>query len=57
VRNAVTALGADGIADLVATVGRAEVDCEFCHAHYVLEAGELSELERRLRASQQGGAA
>ena len=49
VRNAVTALGADGIADLVVTVGRAEVDCEFCHAHYVLEADELRELERRMR--------
>jgi molecular chaperone Hsp33 len=50
VRNAVTALGADGIADLIATVGQAEVDCEFCHAHYLLEAEELRELERRLRA-------
>jgi molecular chaperone Hsp33 len=49
VRNAVTALGADGIADLVATVGRAEVDCEFCHAHYVLEADQLRDLERRMR--------
>ena len=57
VRNAVTALGADGIADLVATVGRAEVDCEFCHAHYVLEADELRDLERRMRAAEQGGAA
>ena len=50
VRNAVTALGADGIADLIATVGQAEVDCEFCHAHYVLEADQLRDLERRLRA-------
>jgi molecular chaperone Hsp33 len=49
VKNAVTALGADGIADLAATVGRAEVDCEFCHAHYVLEADVLRDLERRLR--------
>lgn len=57
VRNAVTALGADGIADLVVTVGRAEVDCEFCHAHYVLEAGELRELERRMRAAGHGGVA
>jgi molecular chaperone Hsp33 len=56
VRNAVTVLGADGIADLVATVGRAEVDCEFCHAHYVLEAVELRELERKMRAAEQGGA-
>ncbi len=57
VRNAVTALGADGIADLVVTVGRAEVDCEFCHAHYLLEADELRELERRLRQaeSKRGG--
>jgi molecular chaperone Hsp33 len=51
VRNAVTALGADGVADLAATVGRAEVDCEFCHAHYVLEAPDLLELEQRMRAA------
>lgn len=57
VRNAVTALGADGLADLIATVGRAEVDCEFCHAHYVLEADQLRELERKLRAAEPGGAA
>jgi molecular chaperone Hsp33 len=57
VRNAVTALGADGIADLVVTVGRAEVDCEFCHAHYVLEAGELRELERRMREADPGAMA
>jgi molecular chaperone Hsp33 len=56
VRNAVTALGADGIADLIVTVGRAEVDCEFCHAHYVLEAEELRDLERRMRAAEAGGA-
>jgi molecular chaperone Hsp33 len=55
VRNAVTALGADGVADLAATVGRAEVDCEFCHAHYVLEAPELLDLERRMRAARAGG--
>ncbi len=54
VRNAVTALGADGVADLADTVGRAEVDCEFCHAHYVLEAPELHELARRMRAAQPG---
>jgi molecular chaperone Hsp33 len=57
VRNAVTALGADGIADLVATVGRAEVDCEFCHAHYVVEADELRDLERRMRAPGHGSSA
>jgi molecular chaperone Hsp33 len=49
VRNAVTALGADGLADLAATVGQAEVDCEFCHAHYLLDAAALGELEQRLR--------
>jgi molecular chaperone Hsp33 len=50
VENAVTALGADGIAELLATVGQAEVDCEFCHAHYVVGAEALRELEHRLRA-------
>jgi molecular chaperone Hsp33 len=55
VKNAVTALGADGIADLAATVGRAEVDCEFCHAHYVLEADVLRDLERRLREATGAG--
>jgi molecular chaperone Hsp33 len=49
-RAAVSALGADGVAEVLAAEGRAEVDCEFCHAHYVVDREALEELERRLRA-------
>jgi hypothetical protein len=31
-------------------VGQTEVDCEFCHAHDVLEADQLLDLERLMRA-------
>jgi len=50
-RTAVSALGADGVAEVLAQDGRAEVSCEFCHAHYVLERADLEELLARLRAA------
>ncbi len=56
-RAAVSVLGADGVAELLRLEGKAEVDCEFCHAHYRLDAAELRELERRLRADGGGGGA
>jgi molecular chaperone Hsp33 len=49
-RTAVSALGADGVAEVLAGEGKAEVACEFCHAQYVLDRTALEELERRLRA-------
>jgi molecular chaperone Hsp33 len=48
---AVSALGPDGVAEVLAAEGRAEVTCEFCHAHYVVGREELADLERRLRAA------
>jgi molecular chaperone Hsp33 len=50
-RAAVSALGPAGVAEVLAAEGRAEVTCEFCHAHYVVGREELEELERRLRAA------
>ncbi len=47
--SAVSALGADGVAEVLAAEGKAEVSCEFCHAHYVLDRAALEDLERRLR--------
>jgi len=54
-RTAVSALGADGVAEVLAHEGRAEVSCEFCHAHYVLERADLEALLERLRAAGAGG--
>jgi molecular chaperone Hsp33 len=47
-RVAVSALGREGIADLLRTERKATVTCEFCRQEYVLEAGELEEIERRM---------
>ncbi len=47
--SAVSALGADGVAEVLAAEGKAEVSCEFCHANYVLDRAALEDLERRLR--------
>lgn len=48
-RAAVSALGADGVAEVLADEGRAEVSCEFCHAHYVLDRPALEALLAQLR--------
>jgi molecular chaperone Hsp33 len=48
-RSAVSALGADGVAEVLASEGQAEVSCEFCHARYVLDRAALEELLARLR--------
>lgn len=48
-RAAVSALGADGVAEVLASEGRAEVSCEFCHAHYVLDRAALEALLAALR--------
>ena len=47
--SAVSALGADGVAEVLAAEDKAEVSCEFCHANYVLDRAALEDLERRLR--------
>jgi molecular chaperone Hsp33 len=48
-RAAVSALGADGVAEVLAEDGRAEVSCEFCHASYVLDREALEALLARMR--------
>jgi molecular chaperone Hsp33 len=47
-RVAVSALGREGIAEVLAREGQAAVTCEFCRQRYVLGAAELAELARAL---------
>ncbi len=47
-RVAVSALGADGIADVLAKEREAVITCEFCRARYVVTEPELRDIERRL---------
>ena len=47
-RLAVSALGRDGIADVLAREGQAAVTCEFCRRRYLISAEELVELAGRL---------
>jgi molecular chaperone Hsp33 len=47
-RSAVSALGADGIADVLEKEREAVITCEFCRARYVVTEPELSDLRRRL---------
>jgi molecular chaperone Hsp33 len=53
-RVAVSALGPDGVAEVLAAEGKAEVTREFCHAHYLLDRAALEDIERRLRAGEPG---
>jgi molecular chaperone Hsp33 len=55
-RSAVSALGVTGITEVLASEGQAEVSCEFCHAHYVLDRAALEELLARLREGEPGPA-
>jgi molecular chaperone Hsp33 len=54
-RVAVSALGVDGIAEVLANERQAEVTCEFCRRRFVLGEEELREIARKLAA--QGGEA
>jgi molecular chaperone Hsp33 len=47
-RVAVSALGPEGIADILRTEGKATITCEFCRSRYVLQAAELEEIARRI---------
>jgi molecular chaperone Hsp33 len=49
-RVAVSALGRQGLADLLRSERRATVTCEFCRREYVLESAELEEISRGLQA-------
>jgi molecular chaperone Hsp33 len=53
-RTAVSALGASGVAEVLAEQGQAEVTCEFCHAHYLLDRAALEALLAALRAAEAG---
>jgi molecular chaperone Hsp33 len=53
-RTAVSALGATGVAEVLAEQGQAEVTCEFCHAHYLLDRAALEALLAALRAAEAG---
>jgi molecular chaperone Hsp33 len=55
-RSAVSALGASGVAEVLASEGQAEVSCEFCHARYLLDRVALEELLARLRDGEPGPA-
>lgn len=47
-RAAVSALGADGVADVLAKEREAVITCEFCRTRYVVAEAELDEMRRRL---------
>lgn len=49
-RVAVSALGADGVADVLAKEREAVITCEFCRTRYVVTEPELVEIRRRLLA-------
>jgi molecular chaperone Hsp33 len=53
-RVAVSALGPEGIADLLRKEQKATVTCEFCRQEYVLEAKELEEIARRMGEQEAG---
>lgn len=47
-RAAVSALGPEGIAEVLREERQAVITCEFCHARYVVEEEELRDIARRL---------
>jgi molecular chaperone Hsp33 len=54
-RVAVSALGVDGIAEVLAVEKQAEITCEFCRQRYVVAEPELREIARKLEARQGAG--
>jgi molecular chaperone Hsp33 len=54
-RAAVSALGADGIDEVLANEKEAVITCEFCRSRYVVTEDELHEIARRLREREAGG--
>jgi molecular chaperone Hsp33 len=51
-RVAVSALGADGVAEVIAEQHEAVITCEFCRARYVVGEAELEDIRRRLLEQQ-----
>jgi molecular chaperone Hsp33 len=54
-RTAVSALGPDGIGEVLANEREAVITCEFCRARYVVTEPELREIARLLRDREAGG--
>ena len=54
-RAAVSALGADGISEVLAKEREAVVTCEFCRSRYVVAEPELLEIRRRLEERERAG--
>jgi molecular chaperone Hsp33 len=54
-RAAVSALGAEGIAEVLAKEREAVVTCEFCRSRYVVAEPELRDLRRRLEERDRAG--
>lgn len=53
-RTAVSALGPDGIDDVLANEKKVEITCEFCKKRYLLDAAELEKLKSDLLAQAKG---
>ena len=56
-RVAVSALGPDGVADVIAKEREAVITCEFCRTRYVVTEAELRDIRRRLLESSRAGGA
>ncbi len=54
-RAAVSALGADGVAEVLAKDREAVVTCEFCRSRYVVTEPELADIRRRLEERDRAG--
>jgi molecular chaperone Hsp33 len=54
-RNAVSALGVEGIAEVLASEREAVVTCEFCRSRYVVTEAELVDMRRRLEERDRAG--
>jgi molecular chaperone Hsp33 len=53
-RAAVSALGAAGVREVIATDRQAVITCEFCRSHYVVGEEELREIAHRLDSGEAG---
>jgi molecular chaperone Hsp33 len=56
-RTAVSALGPDGVGEVLANEREAVITCEFCRARYVVTEPELADIRRRLLEGERAGGA
>jgi molecular chaperone Hsp33 len=54
-RAAISALGVEGVADVLANEREAVITCEFCRARYVVTEPELRDIRRRLAEREAAG--